>query len=49
MIIFRLMLVRSFANNIDQTNINPLENVPETENRFTLKTVNTDKVLVVCI
>ena len=32
------------ANKIDETNINPLENVPETEKWFTLKTVNTNKL-----
>ena len=32
------------ANNIDETNIDPLENVPETEKMFTLKIVNPNKV-----
>ena len=31
------------ANKIDETNIDPLENVSETEKRFTLKTVNPNK------
>ena len=36
------------ANKIDETNIDPLENVPETEKRFTLKTVNPNKLYIVC-
>ena len=32
------------ANKIDETNIDPLENVPETEKRFTPKIVNPNKV-----
>ena len=34
----------TLTNKIDETKIDPFENVPETEERFTLKTVNSNKL-----